>query len=98
MFAAGCGAICFVYQDVIVASGTDHAVNRFAELVVGAAGGVFAARLFAADGHIRAPMRQRGHSNRSVVAGRTLQDGTGPELNTASYVIAIGGTSVLLES
>lgn len=52
MLAAGRGTIRFVDQNVVVASGTNHAVNCFAELIVGRACGVFAARLFAANGHV----------------------------------------------
>jgi hypothetical protein len=51
VFAAGCGAIRFVYENVIVAGGADYAVDRFAELIVGRTCGVFAARLFTADRH-----------------------------------------------
>jgi hypothetical protein len=49
--AAGRRAIRFVYEDVIVAGGADHAVDRFTELVVRRGCGVFGTRLFATDGH-----------------------------------------------
>ena len=51
VFAARRRAIGLINQDVIVARGTHDAVNRLAELIVRSAAGVFAARLFAADGH-----------------------------------------------
>jgi len=57
VFAAGRRAIRLINQDVIVARRADHAVNRLAELIVRGARGVFAARLFAADGHGWAPIR-----------------------------------------
>ena len=44
-------AIRFIYEDVIVAGGADDAINCFAKLIVGCAGGVLGASLLAADGH-----------------------------------------------
>jgi hypothetical protein len=51
VFAARRRAVRLIDKDVIVASRANHAVNRFAELIVRSAGDVFAAGLFAADGH-----------------------------------------------
>ena len=51
MLAARRRAVGLVNEDVIVARGADHAVDRFAELIVRCARGVFGACLFATDGH-----------------------------------------------
>ena len=53
VFAARRRVIRLINEDVIVARGAHHAVNRLAELIVRSAGGMFAACLFAADGHGR---------------------------------------------
>lgn len=47
MFAAARWAIRFVDEDVIVAGGADHAVNRLVELLVPLLCGMFLACLFA---------------------------------------------------
>jgi len=51
VFAARRRAIRLINENVIVARGADDAVNRFAELIVCRASGVFRTRLFAADRH-----------------------------------------------
>ena len=60
MFAAGSGAIGVVDQDVVVARCANYAVHGFVELIVSQLGGMFVARLLAADGHCAAPSL---HSN-----------------------------------
>jgi hypothetical protein len=51
VFTAGGWVIRLIDQDVIVTGGADHAVNRFAELLVPCVGGMFLARLLATDRH-----------------------------------------------
>ena len=51
VLAARGRAIRLINQDVVMARGAHHTVNRLAELIVRSAAGVFVARLFAADGH-----------------------------------------------
>jgi hypothetical protein len=48
---AGSRAIGLVDQNIIVARGANHAVDRFAELFVGCASGVFLPGLLAAHRH-----------------------------------------------
>ena len=52
MLAARRRAVRLINQNVIVARGANHAVNRLAELIVRSAPGVLATGLFAADGHV----------------------------------------------
>src|SRR5579863_3744174 len=51
VFAASGRIVGLVDQDVVVAGGADHAVNRLAELLVARLGRVFLARLLPADRH-----------------------------------------------
>jgi hypothetical protein len=51
MLAAGRRTIRVVNQDVVVASGANDAVDCFAELFMPGSRRMFAARLFAAQGH-----------------------------------------------
>ena len=53
MFAARGRVIRFVDENVIAAGGADHAINRFAELVMSRLHCVFLTRLRAADWHLK---------------------------------------------
>jgi hypothetical protein len=51
MLAAGGRTVSVIDQNVVVASGADHAINRFAELFMARFPCVLAARLLPAHGH-----------------------------------------------